>query len=134
MREEVEELSATRTVPLDLSAVTRQRKLTFALGDSVVFTRGDLKGLKGVVESVEGETVHVRSKELPEPVSSNRKDLSKTFSAGDSVKVASGRHAGQSGVVVDVKGEILVIFNDVTKEELKVRLRKLCPSNRLTSS
>ncbi|KAJ8905989.1 hypothetical protein NDN08_002490 [Rhodosorus marinus] len=121
MRTEIEELEAEApAVPLNLSSIARQRKISFFPGDSVLFIRGDLKGLRGSVKSVEGEYVVVTAKELPEPVTCEKGDLTKSFKIGDTLKVNSGRYAGDSGTVVKVEGEIVVLFNDVSKEELKV--------------
>lgn len=121
MKADLAELNAEPAVPLDLGSITRRRKITFFKGDAVVFIRGDLKGLKGVIDTIDGNTVSVKCKELPDIITCDRRDLSKSFNPGDNVKIASGRHAGESGVVVDVKGEVLIVINDVTKEEVKVK-------------
>ncbi|KAK5833047.1 hypothetical protein PVK06_016857 [Gossypium arboreum] len=80
-----------------LSTLFANRKKThFMKGDAVIVVKGDLKNLKGWVEKVEEENVHIRPemKGLPKTLAVNDKELCKSFEPGNHVKVVSGTKEG----------------------------------------
>ncbi|KAH1064647.1 hypothetical protein J1N35_029634 [Gossypium stocksii] len=86
-----------------LSTLFANRKKThFMKGDAVIVVKGDLKILKGWVEKVEKENVHIRPemKGLPKTLAIKEKELCKYFEPGNHVKVVSGTKEGATGMVV----------------------------------
>ncbi|PQP97861.1 putative transcription elongation factor SPT5 homolog 1 isoform X1 [Prunus yedoensis var. nudiflora] len=96
---------------------------------------GDLKNLKGWVEKVEEETVHIRPemKELPKTLAINEKELCKYFEPGNHVKVVSGTQEGSTGMVVKVEQHVLIILSDITKEHIRVFADDVVESSEVTS-
>ncbi|KAM7253344.1 hypothetical protein ACFE04_025962 [Oxalis oulophora] len=102
-----------------LSTLFANRKKThFHKGDAVIVIKGDLKNLKGFVEKVEEDSVHIRpqQKELPKSLAVNAKDLCKYFEPGNHVKIVSGTQQGATGMVLKVDNLVLIILSDTTKE------------------
>ncbi|CAL8173496.1 unnamed protein product [Prunus armeniaca] len=87
---------------------SNRKKGHFMKGDTVIVIKGDLKNLKGWVEKVEEETVHIRPemKELPE---------------------------GSTGMVVKVEQHVLIILSDITKEHIRVFADDVVESTEVTS-
>ncbi|KAG4201710.1 hypothetical protein ERO13_A05G295400v2 [Gossypium hirsutum] len=106
-----------------LSTLFANRKKThFMKGDAVIVVKGDLKNLKGWVEKVEEENVHIRPemKGLPKTLAVNDKELCKSFEPGNHVKVVSGTKEGATGMVVKVEQHVLIILSETTKEHIRV--------------
>ncbi|MFQ6640361.1 hypothetical protein Gotur_016036 [Gossypium turneri] len=106
-----------------LSTLFANRKKThFMKGDAVIVVKGDLKNLKGWVEKVEEENVHIRldMKCLPKTLVVNEKELCKNFEPANHVKVVSGTKEGATGMVVKVEQLVLIILSDTTKEDIRV--------------
>ncbi|KAH7525189.1 hypothetical protein FEM48_Zijuj06G0198700 [Ziziphus jujuba var. spinosa] len=97
-----------------------RKKGHFMKGDAVIVVKGDLKNLKGWVDKVEEENVHIRpdGEGLPKTVAVNEKELCKYFEPGNHVKVVSGTHKGATGMVVKVEQHVLIIISDTTKEDV----------------
>ncbi|PKU81620.1 Putative transcription elongation factor SPT5 like 1 [Dendrobium catenatum] len=104
-----------------LTLISNRKKYYFMKGDAVVVGRGDLKNLKGWVEKVKEDIVHVKPEmdDLPITLSFNEKELCKCFKLGDHVKVASGMQEGATGMVVKVDGFMLIIISDTKKRRCK---------------
>ncbi len=106
--------------------------VVFVKGDLVVVREGDLKGIKGVVESVqvvEGQiawvSVRLSHEALKEPVSLRADQLSKYFDLGDQVRVQRGPHLGETGMVVDLKDDEAILLCLATNTQLVVPLSDL---------
>ncbi|KAK6114992.1 hypothetical protein DH2020_007261 [Rehmannia glutinosa] len=83
---------------------------------------GDLRNLKGWVEKVEEDTVHIKPNEkgLPKTLAISDKELCKYFEPGNHVKVVSGATEGATGMVVSVEGHVLRVFADNVVESSEV--------------
>ncbi|XP_021805662.1 putative transcription elongation factor SPT5 homolog 1 [Prunus avium] len=114
---------------------SNRKKGHFMKGDTVIVIKGDLKNLKGWVEKVEEETVHIRPemKELPKTLAINEKELCKYFEPGNHVKVVSGTQEGSTGMVVKVEQHVLIILSDITKEHIRVFADDVVESSEVTS-
>ncbi|KAL5560448.1 hypothetical protein UlMin_036659 [Ulmus minor] len=112
-----------------------RKKGHFLKGDSVIVIKGDLKNLKGWVEKVEEETVHIRPemKGLPSTLAVNEKELCKYFKPGNHVKVVSGTQEGATGMVIKVEQHVLIILSDTTKEHIRVFADDVVESSEVTS-
>ncbi|KAK8965315.1 hypothetical protein KSP40_PGU017846 [Platanthera guangdongensis] len=115
--------------------ISNRKKGHFMKGDAVVVVRGDLKNLKGWVEKVEEDTVHMKPDMpgLPKTLSLNEKQLCKHFQLGDHVKVFSGVQEGATGMVVKVDAHVLIIASDTTKEDIRVFADNVVKSSEVTS-
>ncbi|WVZ73461.1 hypothetical protein U9M48_021764 [Paspalum notatum var. saurae] len=119
-----------------LSALFANRKKGhFMKGDAVIVIKGDLKNLKGSVEKVEDDTVHIQPKQprLPRTLAFSEKDLCKYFNPGDHVKIISGVQEGAMGMVVKVEGHVLTILSDTTKEHIRVFADHVVESSEATT-
>ncbi|KAL5836415.1 hypothetical protein ACOSQ3_015972 [Xanthoceras sorbifolium] len=91
-------------------------------GDAVIVVKGDLINLRGRVEKVDEENVHIRPemKGLPKTLALNQKELTKYFEHGNHVKVISGTQQGATGMVIHTEHHVLTILSDTTKEHIDV--------------
>ncbi|MED6151687.1 hypothetical protein PIB30_084763, partial [Stylosanthes scabra] len=66
-----------------------RKKGHFMKGDAVIVVKGDLKNLKGWVEKVDEDNVHIRPeiKGLPKTLAVNERELCKYFEPGNHVKI-----------------------------------------------
>ncbi|XVE95629.1 hypothetical protein REPUB_Repub02eG0114700 [Reevesia pubescens] len=96
------------------------KKGHFMKGDAVIAVKGDLKILKGWVEKVEEENVHIRPEMKGLPKTLAIKELCKYFEPGNHVKVVSGTNEGATGMVVKVEQHVLFILSDTTKEHIRI--------------
>ncbi|GAA0147810.1 hypothetical protein LIER_36587 [Lithospermum erythrorhizon] len=112
-----------------------RKKGHFVKGDRVIVIKGDLKNLKGWVEKVEEDTVHIKPKEkgLPKTLDFFERELCKYFEPGNHVKVVSGVSEGTTGMVVSVEGHVVIIVSDTTKETLRVFADNVVESSEVTS-
>ncbi|OMP05418.1 hypothetical protein COLO4_08860 [Corchorus olitorius] len=112
-----------------------RKKGHFMKGDAVIVIKGDLKNLKGWVEKVEEENVHIRPemKGLPKTLAVNEKELCKYFEPGNHVKVVSGTKEGATGMVVKVEQHVLIILSDTTKEHIRVFADDVVESSEVTT-
>ncbi|KAK4490177.1 hypothetical protein RD792_000834 [Penstemon davidsonii] len=112
-----------------------RKKGHFMKGDRVIVVKGDLKNLKGWVEKVEEDTVHIKPNEegLPRTLAIGEKELCKYFEPGNHVKVVSGATEGATGMVVSVEGHVVNIVSDTTKELLRVFADNVVESSEVTS-
>ncbi|KAK2971843.1 hypothetical protein RJ640_027003 [Escallonia rubra] len=112
-----------------------RKKGHFMKGDRVIIVKGDLKNLKGTVEKVEEDTVHIKPKArgLPSTLAVNEKELCKYFEPGNHVKVVSGATEGATGMVLTVEGHLVNIVSDTTKEVLRVFSDNVVESSEVTS-
>ncbi|KAH0981405.1 hypothetical protein GBA52_008582 [Prunus armeniaca] len=113
-----------------------RKKGPFMKGDTVIVVKGDLKNLKGRVEKVEEEIVHIRPemKQLPKTLALNEKELCKYFEPGNHVKVVSGTLEGATGMVVKVEQNVIIILSDITKEHIPVFADDVVESSEVTSA
>ncbi|PRP82026.1 transcription elongation factor SPT5-like [Planoprotostelium fungivorum] len=121
--------SAASSIGLaNLKAPIAKNKVIFAKGDTVRVIEGDLRNLKGEVDSVEGDfttsnyTVHVmpKEKDLNDMLSFTADQLVKWFKNGDQVKVMSGKYNGETGLVVKAEGLKLTLFSNASSNEIEV--------------
>ncbi|KAJ0085329.1 hypothetical protein Patl1_08158 [Pistacia atlantica] len=112
-----------------------RKKGHFMKGDAVIVIKGDLKNLKGWVEKVDEENVHIRPemKGLPKTLALNQKELCKYFEPGNHVKVVSGTQEGATGMVVKVEQHVLIILSDTTKEHIRVFADDVVESSEVTT-
>ncbi|XP_051139431.1 putative transcription elongation factor SPT5 homolog 1 [Andrographis paniculata] len=112
-----------------------RKKGHFMKGDRVIVVKGDLRNLKGWVEKVEEDTVHIKPSEkgLPKTLAISDKELCKYFEPGNHVKVVSGATEGATGMVVSVEGHVVNIVSDTTKELLRVFADNVVESSEVTS-
>ncbi|GAV67733.1 Spt5-NGN domain-containing protein/Spt5_N domain-containing protein, partial [Cephalotus follicularis] len=112
-----------------------RKKGHFMKGDAVIIVKGDLKNLKGWVEKVEEENVHIRPemKGLPKTLAVNERELCKYFEPGNHVKVVSGTQQGATGMVVKVEQHVLIILSDTTKEHIRVFADDVVESSEVTT-
>ncbi|KAI4320600.1 hypothetical protein MLD38_034061 [Melastoma candidum] len=107
----------------------------FMKGDAVIVVKGDLKNLKGWVEKVEEENVHIHPemKGLPKTLAVSEKELCKYFEPGNHVKVVSGTQEGATGMVIKVEQHILIVLSDTSKEHIRVFADDVVESSEVTS-
>ncbi|KAH6759142.1 global transcription factor group A2 [Perilla frutescens var. frutescens] len=112
-----------------------RKKGHFMKGDRVIIVKGDLRNLKGWVEKVEEDTVHIKPNEkgLPKTLAISDKELCKYFEPGNHVKVVSGATEGATGMVVSVEGHVVNIVSDTTKELIRVFADNVVESSEVTS-
>ncbi|XAR49624.1 hypothetical protein NMG60_11032888 [Bertholletia excelsa] len=112
-----------------------RKKGHFMKGDQVIVVKGDLKNLKGWVEKVEENNVHIRpnAEGLPKTLAINEKELCKYFEPGNHVKVVSGASEGATGMVIKVEGHVVIILSDTTKEHIRVFADNVVESSEVTS-
>ncbi|KAG7032847.1 putative transcription elongation factor SPT5-like 1 [Cucurbita argyrosperma subsp. argyrosperma] len=112
-----------------------RKKGHFMKGDAVIVVKGDLKNLKGWVEKVEEENVHIRPemKGLPKTLAVNERELCKYFEPGNHVKVVTGTQEGATGMVVKVEQHVLIILSDTTKEHIRVFADDVVESSEVTT-
>ncbi|KAL4280693.1 hypothetical protein GQ457_03G029670 [Hibiscus cannabinus] len=112
-----------------------RKKGHFMKGDAVIVVKGDLKNLKGWVEKVEEENVHIRPemKGLPKTLAVNEKELCKYFEPGNHVKVVAGTKEGATGMVVKVEQHVLIMLSDTTKEHIRVFADDVVESSEVTT-
>lgn len=112
-----------------------RKKGHFMKGDAVIVIKGDLKNLKGWIEKVDEENVHIRPemKGLPKTLAVNSKELCKYFEPGNHVKVVSGTQAGATGMVLKVEQHVLIILSDTTKEDIRVFADDVVESSEVTT-
>ncbi|KAL8059507.1 hypothetical protein ABFX02_03G092200 [Erythranthe guttata] len=112
-----------------------RKKGHFMKGDRVIVVKGDLRNLKGLVEKVEEDTVHIKPNEkgLPKTLAINDKELCKYFEPGNHVKVVSGATEGATGMVVSVEVHVVNLVSDTTKELIRVFADNVVESSEVTS-
>ncbi|XP_019415217.1 PREDICTED: putative transcription elongation factor SPT5 homolog 1 isoform X2 [Lupinus angustifolius] len=112
-----------------------RKKGHFLKGDAVIVIKGDLKNLKGWVEKVDEDNVHIRPeiKGLPKTLAVNEKELCKYFEPGNHVKVVSGAQVGATGMVVKVEQHVLILISDTTKEHIRVFADDVVESSEVTT-
>ncbi|XP_061348102.1 putative transcription elongation factor SPT5 homolog 1 [Gastrolobium bilobum] len=112
-----------------------RKKGHFMKGDAVIVVKGDLKNLKGWVEKVDEDNVHIRPeiKGLPKTLAVNEKELCKYFEPGNHVKVVSGAQEGATGMVVKVEQHVLILISDTTKEHIRVFADDVVESSEVTT-
>ncbi|KAK7311478.1 hypothetical protein RJT34_09653 [Clitoria ternatea] len=112
-----------------------RKKGHFMKGDAVIIVKGDLKNLKGWVEKVDEDNVHIRPeiKDLPRTIAVNEKELCKYFEPGNHVKVVSGAQEGATGMVVKVEQHVLILISDTTKEHIRVFADDVVESSEVTT-
>ncbi|KAG5045689.1 hypothetical protein JHK86_015095 [Glycine max] len=112
-----------------------RKKGHFMKGDAVIVIKGDLKNLKGKVEKVDEDNVHIRPEmeDLPKTIAVNEKELCKYFEPGNHVKVVSGAQEGATGMVVKVEQHVLILISDTTKEHIRVFADDVVESSEVTT-
>eukprot|EP00033_Pygsuia_biforma_P003148 GCRY01003455.1.p1 GENE.GCRY01003455.1~~GCRY01003455.1.p1 ORF type:complete len:727 (-),score=165.02 GCRY01003455.1:479-2659(-) len=107
----------------------------YVRGDSVIVVKGDLKGLTGVVENVDGDSVNVRPMlEGVHLLAFQPTELMKHFKPGDHVKVVDGRYKNETGLVVRVDDDCsATVFSDLTRIEFRTLITDLIISSEVSS-
>ncbi|KAI3768812.1 hypothetical protein L2E82_19647 [Cichorium intybus] len=117
------------------SLFANRKKGHFMKGDRVIVIKGDLKNLKGSVEKVEEDTVHIKphAHGLPKTLAVSERELCKYFEIGNHVKVVSGAQEGVTGMVVKAEGHFINMVSDTTKDVLQVFSDNVVESSEVTS-
>ncbi|XP_027903005.1 putative transcription elongation factor SPT5 homolog 1 [Vigna unguiculata] len=112
-----------------------RKKGHFMKGDAIIVVKGDLKNLKGKVEKVDEDNVHIKPEieGLPKTIAVNEKELCKYFEPGNHVKVVSGAQEGATGMVVKVEQHVLILISDTTKEHIRVFADDVVESSEVTT-
>jgi transcription elongation factor SPT5 len=102
---------------------------TYAKGDRIRFSKGELLNLGGTVTGVREDgkiMVHPDIVGFDEDVDCDPDELTKSFFVGDKVMVMSGTHAGETGMLLklETSGQCSIL-SDTTKEEITLMLRDL---------
>uniref|UniRef100_A0A7E4WBL2 Transcription elongation factor SPT5 n=1 Tax=Panagrellus redivivus TaxID=6233 RepID=A0A7E4WBL2_PANRE len=100
---------------------------SFAPGDVVEVTEGELVNLQGKIETIDGELAYMRadSTEIPGLLTVNLREIRKFFKVGDHVLVIGGGFKGDTGLVVRVEENLIIIISDINNEEVRVLPRDL---------
>jgi len=115
---------------INMQLIKKKKFTGIVKGDKVQVTKGELKGLKGIVLSVNDSLVNVQSLDthvtgnIPFPAC----DLEKFFKEGDFVYVISGQYKGESGLITEVEGSKVYLFSETKKREIEVRAGDLATS------
>jgi len=121
-------------VKINLDAIADAAKMTAGSdirpGDQVEITEGEMTGLKGTVETVTGDTLHIRSAaglgRSDDPlVEISAREVRKRFEIGDHVKVMQGVNANDTGMVLDVDNNVVTFFSDLSQKEVKAFAKDL---------
>ncbi|KAL6962353.1 hypothetical protein U1Q18_037310 [Sarracenia purpurea var. burkii] len=117
------------------ASFANRKKGHFMKGDQVFLVKGDMKDLKGWVEKVDEDNVHIRPnmEGLPKTLAVNEKELCKYFEPGNHVKVVSGASEGATGMVIKVEGHVVIILSDTTKEHIRVFADNVVERSEVTS-
>jgi transcription elongation factor SPT5 len=131
-------------ITVNLEAIREDTRKTTAQniqpGDHVEVMEGEQSGIKGVVETVRGETVTIRAP----PMTLGEKDavleipvaaVQKTFKEGDHVKVMTGKNAGETGLVLDSNADtgIVAIWSDLGERKVRKLISGNIRSSEVTS-
>ncbi|KAK7858872.1 putative transcription elongation factor spt5 like protein 1 [Quercus suber] len=122
----LDEVEKFGDIEANLSTLFANRKKGhFVKGDAVIVVKGDLKNLKGWVEKVEEDNVHIRPdmKGLPKTISVNEKELCKCFEPGNHVKVVSGTVEGTTESTEACR--VLMGVPDIHGQVSLVKLREI---------
>ncbi|KAI3384287.1 hypothetical protein SNEBB_005046 [Seison nebaliae] len=100
-------------------------KTNFAIGDVVIVLTSSLKNLTGRVLSINKDSVQIKPihNDLTEPIDFPPHELRKFINRGDHVKVTNGKYKGDTGLVSVVDGNEVVLYSDISKDEIIVLLR-----------
>ncbi|KAF8375888.1 spt-5 [Pristionchus pacificus] len=127
--EKFQETSDDLKRELELTSVSESAH-SFAPGDLVEVSEGELLNLIGKIQSVDGDKVVIlpEHEDLKEPLTLNAWEIKKRFKQGDHVKILAGRYEGDTGLVVRVENNLVVVLSDLSMHEMKVRPRdcQLC--------
>ncbi|XP_044530704.1 transcription elongation factor SPT5-like [Gracilinanus agilis] len=120
--ERPEALQALKLATEDSSA-----EHSFRPGDKVQVSSGELLHLQGWVVSVQGPRILMMPQHelLREALEFSAWELRKDFGVGDRVQVISGRYRGTSGFVLRVEATFILLFSDLSQQELQVLPRDL---------
>eukprot|EP01103_Thecamoeba_quadrilineata_P009610 TRINITY_DN193_c0_g2_i1.p1 TRINITY_DN193_c0_g2~~TRINITY_DN193_c0_g2_i1.p1 ORF type:complete len:1013 (-),score=242.34 TRINITY_DN193_c0_g2_i1:77-3115(-) len=94
----------------------------FSKGDCVEAIGGDLKGIMGIVETIDDSMVVVIPKpgyDFQDPFSYPPTQLQKYFKIGDHCKIFGGRYDGETGLITQIHDNVVYIFSDLTRQEVK---------------
>ena len=98
-----------------LGAVASATVEDFQIGENVEVIVGELKNVKGTVESIQNGVITIMpdaSFGFNEPIPFPASELRKKFEVGDHVKVASGIYKGVTGLVINVDNNVTSILSD----------------------
>eukprot|EP01103_Thecamoeba_quadrilineata_P003459 TRINITY_DN1322_c0_g3_i1.p1 TRINITY_DN1322_c0_g3~~TRINITY_DN1322_c0_g3_i1.p1 ORF type:complete len:1141 (-),score=235.86 TRINITY_DN1322_c0_g3_i1:101-3355(-) len=122
-------------IPPELEIPVAAPKANFAKGDTVIAIQGDLKHLMGVVESIDDGMVTIMPKheELHDLLTFPAIQLQKYFQVGDHCKVIAGRFEGETGLIVKLEEKAVLIFSDLTHQEISVNASDIQECSEVTS-
>ncbi|KAM3378462.1 putative transcription elongation factor SPT5 1 [Capsicum galapagoense] len=112
------------------------KKCRFMKGECVIVIKGELMDMKGRVEKVEEDIVHVRLDHEDLAVGTlafSERELHKYFEPGNHVKVISGSSEGATGMIGSINGNVVYLVSDTTKETFCVFADDAVESSLVTS-
>lgn len=92
-------------------------------GDQVEVFEGELTGILGKVETIEGDTISIKAiggEIHGQVVEVPARSVRKKFDVGEHVKITNGKNANVSGMIVDVNGDVVTLMSDQGQQEIKV--------------
>jgi transcription elongation factor SPT5 len=110
-----------------IGAVAAATVEDFQVGENVEVIVGELKNVKGTVQSVQNGVVTIlpdASFGFNEPIPFPATELRKKFDVGDHVKVASGIYKGVTGLVINIENNVTSILSDADLKPVSFPLLK----------
>ncbi|KAG9011512.1 transcription elongation factor spt5, partial [Tulasnella sp. 427] len=121
------DMDGVRNNQVDLSIIAADaRKAATAVlqpGDHVEVFEGEQTGLNGTVESINGEVVVIKAKDVDiegQKIEVPAASVRKKFKAGDHIKVMAGTNADETGLVVSVLNDTVTFLSDMSMQEVTV--------------
>ncbi len=114
-------------VSINKSKTSKNDLLSFAPGDHVEVSEGELINLQGTIVGIDGDSIRILPKHeaLKDEIPFKAHELRKYFSVGNHVKVLNGRFEGETGMIVGIDGIKAIVLSDGTKDEMSVRTSDL---------
>jgi len=124
-----------RDLGLNSTGFSASQKISFFIGDRIVFSKTELRGLQAPIISIDSQVIRVKIEQLNGmTVLVTFDQISKVFNIGSHVAVAQGKHKGEKGSVVAVQGSMVVIFSETSRQELKLKASQLAESSEYIAS
>lgn len=131
---------ATQEVINDMNSLATAKNSanpnSFAIGEKVTITAGQLRKAAGVIQSIHNDIASVMpdaSLNIIGPIDVPISALAKRFEEGNHVKVINGLHKGQTGLVIKIEDNVLTILSDTTLDAIKVFSKDLRSATETTS-
>lgn len=99
----------------EMDKLAMQSKEIFKRGDIVKVISGELKGLKGKVQSTKADLIVIKPdhKEITFNLEIHQKELAKYFEKGNYIIVTEGKFAGEKGLITKVDNNLITFFSSI---------------------